>query len=79
MSICTGKDILESLDLPEDFEDLTGVIQADLRVIVTALTQRANERLLLSKRQAQQFQRDLWNELTRSINVAVRTLTSDRQ
>jgi len=54
------------------------VLQTDLRVIVTALTQRAAERSLLSRRQVRQFQRDLWNELTHSINRAVQSLDPNR-
>jgi hypothetical protein len=74
MSLCTDRELLGSLELPEAFEDLTGVLQADLRVIVTALAQRGIERMPLSRRQARQFQRDLWNDLTRSINRAVQSL-----
>ena len=40
-----------------EFEDLTGVIQNDLKVIVSILTERATERLLLSTRQSQQLQK----------------------
>jgi len=78
MSICTDKEQLGSLELPEDFEDLTGVIRADLRVIVTVLTQRAAERTLLSRRETREFQRELWNDLTQSINRAVRQLDPNR-
>ena len=78
MPICTDEDLFGSLDLPEEFEDLTGLLQADLKVIVTALTQRATDRLLLSRRQARQFQRKLWNDLTQSIGRAVQPLNPDR-
>jgi hypothetical protein len=78
MSIGTDKELVGPLELPDEFEDLTGMLQADLRVIVTALTQRAAERSLVSRRQARQFQRDLWNELTHSINRAVQSLDPNR-
>ncbi len=57
MMPCTRENSLRSLELPDAFEDLSGVIRADLKVIVTALTERANERLLLSPRQSLRFQR----------------------
>lgn len=75
---CTRDNSLRSLELPDAFEDLSGVIRADLKVIVTALAQRASERLLLSRRQSLELQRALWNELTRAINETVEPLTIDR-
>lgn len=79
MMPCTRDNSLRSLELPDAFEDLSGVIRADLKVIVTALAERANERLFLSRRQSLQFQRALWNDLTRAINETVEPLTVDRQ
>ena len=55
MSTRMHKVPLEALQLPTEFEDLTGVIQSDLKVIVSVLTQRATERLLLSGCQSQQL------------------------
>ena len=52
MSTRTRDDTLQTLDLPDPFEDLTGVIGSDLKVIATALAERAGDRLLLSPRQA---------------------------
>ncbi|HMF36111.1 MAG TPA: hypothetical protein VKF17_05705 [Isosphaeraceae bacterium] len=66
---------LHSLQLPAEFEDLTGVIQSDLRVIVSILTERATDRLLLSGRQSQQFQRALWSSLTETINKSLEPLS----
>lgn len=74
MSPCAQKNSLRSLQLPEAFEDLTGLIQNDLKVIVSILTQRAGERLLLSHRQSQQLQRTLWNGVTEAINHAMEPL-----
>jgi hypothetical protein len=67
------------LELPDAFEDLTGVISADLGVIVTALTQRAGERMLLSPRQRQELRRALWNNLTQVINETLEPLRVERQ
>jgi hypothetical protein len=66
---------LYSLQLPAEFEDLTGVIQSDLRVIVSILTERATDRLLLSGRQSQQLQRALWSSLTETINKNLEPLS----
>ncbi len=79
MSTCTRESRPRSLDLPDPFEDLTGVISSDLRVIVTALAQRAAERMLLSPRQCQQLQRKLWDDLARVINESMAPLDVERQ
>jgi hypothetical protein len=76
---CTQADPPRTLELPDVFEDLTGVLTADLKVIVTALTQRAGERLLLSRAQRQQLQRTLWDNLTRVINETMEPLSVERQ
>jgi hypothetical protein len=75
MSTRTSKVVLRELELPQEFEDLTGLIQNDLKVIVSALGQRAEERLLLSPRQIQQLRRTLWNSLAETINKAVEPLS----
>ena len=59
---------LQALKLPPEFEDLTGVIHNDLRVIVSILSERAADRLLLSARQSQQLRRSLWNNLAQTLN-----------
>jgi hypothetical protein len=79
MSTCTQESPPRSLELPDAFEDLTGVIAVDLRVIVTALTQRAGQRLLLSPQQRQRLQHTLWNNLTQVINETMEPLTVERQ
>jgi hypothetical protein len=79
MSTRMQKYPLRSLQLPEEFEDLTGLIQNDLKVIVSVLAQRASDRLLLSRRQTQQLQRSLWNSLTETINKAVDPLSVERR
>ncbi|APW60144.1 hypothetical protein [Paludisphaera borealis] len=73
------KPALRTLDLPPEFEDLTGVINSDVKVIVSILAERASERLLLSKRQTQQLQRSLWNSLAETINDKIKVLSVDRR
>jgi hypothetical protein len=79
MSTCTRTSRPQTLELPDAFEDLTGVISADLKVIVTALTQRAGERMLLSPRQSAQLQRTLWNNLIRAVNETMGPLNVESQ
>ena len=67
------------LQLPAEFEDLTGVIQNDLKVIVKILTERATERLLLSSRQTQQLQRSLWSSLQETIKKQLDPLTAEHR
>ena len=70
---------LHSLQLPAEFEDLTGVIQSDLKVIVSILTERASDRWLLSGRQSQQLRRALWSSLTETINKSLEPLSVERR
>jgi hypothetical protein len=65
--------------LPPEFEDLTGVIESDLKVIVSILTERASDRLLLSGRQSQQLRRALWSRLTETINKSLEPLSVERR
>ncbi len=70
---------LQTLNLPDTFEDLTGLISTDLKVIATALAERAGDRLLLSPRQCHQLRRKLWSKLNQAINETMESLTVDRQ
>ncbi len=72
MATRTRHEKLRVLDLPDAFEDLSGVIGSDLKVIVRALSQRASERMLLSPGQTQQLQRKLWNQLTQVVNETMK-------
>jgi hypothetical protein len=67
------------LELPDAFEDLSGVIASDLKVIVSALAQRAGERMLLSGRQRQELRRTLWNNLTRALAEGLEPFDVERQ
>jgi hypothetical protein len=78
MSTRTREDVLTALELPDPFEDLTGVIGSDLKVIARTLAQRAGERLLLSRMQTHTLQRTLWNKLAEAINESMESLTVER-
>ncbi|MGC8641069.1 MAG: hypothetical protein ACP5XB_14485 [Isosphaeraceae bacterium] len=79
MSTRMHRALLHSLQLPPEFEDLTGVVQNDLKVIVSILTERAADRLLLSHRQAQQLRRTLWNGLAETINNSLEPLSVEHR
>ncbi len=79
MSNRIQKPALRGLDLPPEFEDLTGVIRNDLKVIVSILADRAAEQRRLSKRQSQQLRRSLWNSLTDTLNGTMAPLSADRR
>lgn len=68
-----------SLDLPPEFEDLAGPINADLKVVASILAERATERLMISNRQAQQLRRSLWNRLVDAVNAEVRPFSADHR
>jgi len=75
----TRKPGLRALDLPPEFEDLTGLIAGDVKVIVSILTERASERLMLTKKQARELQRALWNRLAESIHDEIEPFSADRR
>ena len=79
MATCKSESSLQDLDLPAEFEDLSGLLATDLRAIVKMLAQRANERLLTTRREHCTLQRELWNNLTAAINKAVEPLSADRR
>jgi hypothetical protein len=79
MATCNEQTSFVSLELPAEFEDLSGLIQTDLKVIVSALVERAGERLLLTRRETQQLRRSLWNNLTQAVNLSVDPLSADRR
>ena len=66
---------LTPLSLPAEFDDLSGLIGADLQAVVAMLVQRAHERLYLTGRQHRQLQADLWNGLVDAVNTAAAPLS----
>ena len=79
MFTCDSKTALRRLELPNEFEDLSGLLQTDLRAIVLAVSERASERLLLTRRESKQLRQNLWNRLTQAVNETVEPLTADRR
>jgi hypothetical protein len=79
MNACPTKKSFAPLELPVEFEDLTGLVQADLKAVVAMLTQRARERLLLTRRESQLLQKSLWDGLTEAVNQAMEPLSADRR
>jgi hypothetical protein len=79
MSTCESKNALRCLDLPNEFEDLTGLIQTDLKAIVLAVSERASERLLLTRRESKQLRQNLWNRLTQSLNETMAPLSAENR
>ena len=79
MAACKNDASLNELDLPAEFEDLEGLLRADLRAVVAMLAQRANERLLLTRREHSQLRSKLWNNLTAAVNAAVEPLSAERR
>ncbi|WP_152051550.1 hypothetical protein [Tautonia marina] len=65
------------LNLPAEFEDLSGLIEADLKAVATMLTRRAHERLLLTRREYRQLHRDLLSRLSESVNETMAPLTAE--
>ena len=79
MATCDHEATFTALELPPEFDDLAGPVQADLRAIVVMLTQRAHERLLLTRREYQQLQQTLWNGLTEAVNAAMEPLSAENR
>ena len=84
MSTCNPESALHRLDLPPEFEDLNGLIQTDLRAIVLAVSQRASERLLLTRRETKQLRQNQHFEKPserrkRKLNAARRKQLARRQ
>ncbi len=79
MATCRHENPIRSLELPDEFEDLTGLLQTDLKAVVNVLTQRAGERLLLTRRESQLLRRTLWNNLTEAVNKSVEPLSAERR
>jgi hypothetical protein len=77
MSTANQESTLRSLELPAEFEDLSGLVQTDLRAIVSAVSARAAERLLLTRRETRQLRQTLWNRLAEAVNKTVEPLSAE--
>lgn len=65
------------LNLPAEYEDLTGLIEADLKAVASMLTRRAHERLLLTRREYRQLHRDLISRLSEAVNDSMAPLSAE--
>ena len=79
MATCKAETSLRTLELPDEFEDLTGLLQTDLKAVVALLTERATERLLLTRRETRQLRQTLWNNLAQVVNQVVEPLSAERR
>ena len=68
---------LDELNLASEFEDLEGLLKADLQAIVSMLTERARERLLLTRRETASLRSNLWNGLVGSIQEGIAPLSAE--
>lgn len=79
MATCERNASYRTLSLPNEYEDLDGLLHADLLAVVSMLTERANERLFLTRREIEQLQSRLWNGLTGVVIDAMQPLTADQR
>lgn len=63
------------LNLPVEYEDLDGILQTDLKAIAATLTQRAHERLLLTRREYRELYDELLQGMADAISVRLEPLT----
>lgn len=79
MSTCNQESVLRRLELPREFEDLSGLLQTDIKAVASVLTERAGERLLLTRRESRQLRQTLWNRLTAAVNESLEPLSAERR
>lgn len=77
MSSYVQTNTFDKLDLPPELRDLKGMIEVDLRAVVSMITAQADARLMLTRREIHQLQSTLWNRLVGSINDVVEPLTAE--
>ncbi len=75
MAFCEQDAAFAMLDLPDEFRELEGLLEADLHAIVTMVTERAHERLFLTRREHRQLQVQLWNGLAEVLATALQPLS----
>ena len=75
MAIVEQEADLATLELPREFEDLGGLLEADLAAIVRMVTTRAHERLCLTNREFRLLQERLWNGLAGTLSQTLEPLT----
>jgi hypothetical protein len=79
MAVCKQHTQFVDLNLPAEFDGLEGLIQADLKAVVSMVVQRAHERLYLTSREHKQLQAELWNGLVDVLNITAAPLTVENR
>ena len=79
MSTCEHPAQFVALELPSEFEELEGLLHADLEAVVAMIAQRAHERLFLTRREFGDLQVRLWNDLADAVNAAVAPLSVENR
>lgn len=77
MATCDSTATLHTLVLPRELDDLTGLIETDLQAIVSMVTQKADERLFLTRKEKRELRQQLWNRLVETIHQTVAPLTAE--
>lgn len=77
MKTCQHEATTAALDLPGIFQDLDGLLRADLEAIVGMLTERAREQLFLTDRQQRRLKDRLWTELSGAIHTVLEPLSPE--
>ncbi len=70
-------DTFEKLDLSPELREVKGLVETDLRAVVSMLTAQADARLMLTRREIRQLQRNLWNGMVQTINRVVEPLSAE--
>ena len=65
------------LSLPDEYEELAGMVEADLKAIASTLTRRAHERLLLTRREYRQLHHDLIARMSEAISETMAPLSAE--
>jgi len=73
----TPADSESALNLPHEFEDIGGLIEADIQAIASTVTSRAHERLLLTRREYRQLHRELRAAIVGAINQTLEPLSAE--
>jgi hypothetical protein len=77
METCHRPAALPALDLPREFEELEGLLAADVNAIVTMLVDRARERFLLPRGQQRRLEHTLQQALIQAIEHSVAPLRAE--
>ena len=65
------------LELTDELSDVAELIEMDLRAIVNLVSERAHDRLFLTRPEYRRLQKNLWNRLVTSVNDVVKPLSAE--